>query len=114
MRPATDSADVLMAIQTGKSLTSGDGGCLTTSDPLLAERLRSLRNFGRGANGELERTGGNHRMTEFQAAILRCQLTRLDDQIAVRERRVASLRTSLARVRGVRVATPSPSGSAAS
>lgn len=96
------------SFQTGKSITAGDGGCLTTSDPAVAEGLRSLRDFGRGPGGELVRAGGNHRMTEFQAAVLRCQLNRLDEQIAVRQSRVARLRSSLAGVKGVRVAATDP------
>jgi len=96
------------SFQTGKSITAGDGGCLTTGDPVVAERLRSLRDFGRGPGGELVRVGGNHRMTEFQAAVLRCQLGRLDDQIAVRESRVSRLRSSLTRIPGINVAATDP------
>lgn len=95
------------SFQTGKSMTSGDGGCLTTSDAGFAERLRSLRDFGR-SGGEIVRVGGNHRMTEFQAAVLRCQLGRLDEQIARRESSVALLRAALEDVAGVRVASPDP------
>lgn len=94
------------SFQTGKSMTSGDGGCLTTSDAAMAERLRSLRSFGRSADGEIVRIGGNHRMTEFQAAVLTCQLGRLDEQIQVRRERVARLAASLDGMEGVRVARP--------
>jgi dTDP-4-amino-4,6-dideoxygalactose transaminase len=96
------------SFQTGKSMTSGDGGCLTTSDPAVAEAIRSLRNFGRGAGGKIERVGSNHRMTEFQAALLRCSLPRLDGQIAVRQSRVERLRAALEEIPGVRVARTDP------
>ena len=96
------------SFQTGKNMTSGDGGCLTTSDAEVAGRLRSLRDFGRGPSGALERVGGNERMTEFQAAVLRCQLARLDDHIAVREYNVEQLAAWLEPVPGVRVARADP------
>jgi dTDP-4-amino-4,6-dideoxygalactose transaminase len=96
------------SFQTGKSITSGDGGCLTTSDPDLVEVLRSLMNFGRSANGLIERVGSNLRMTEFQAALLRCALKRLDEHIARRQRNVARLRDALRELPGVRVAETDP------
>ncbi|HEX7003726.1 MAG TPA: DegT/DnrJ/EryC1/StrS family aminotransferase [Trueperaceae bacterium] len=96
------------SFQTGKSMTSGDGGCLVTGHDETAYRLRSLRNFGRGRSGEPERAGGNYRMTEFQAAVLRCQLGRLDEQIARRQENVALLRESLEQVPGVGVAEEDP------
>lgn len=96
------------SFQTGKSLTSGDGGCLTTGDAELAKILCSLRNFGRATGGVLERVGGNHRMTEFQAALLRCGLERLDEQIERRQRSVARLREALRGIPGVRVGQTDP------
>lgn len=96
------------SFQTGKSVTAGDGGCLTTDDAGTAELLRSLRDFGRGQGGEPVRVGGNQRMTEFQAAVLRCQLARLDEQIAVRESRVSRLEAQLAEVPGIRLAARDP------
>jgi dTDP-3-amino-3,4,6-trideoxy-alpha-D-glucose transaminase len=57
----------------------GDGGAVTTSDPQVAERLRSLRNYGsRTKNVHIER-GFNSRLDELQAAALRVKLARLDD-----------------------------------
>ncbi len=56
----------------------GDGGAVTTDDPKLAERLRTLRNYGsRVKYVNLER-GYNSRLDELQAAFLRVKLTRLD------------------------------------
>jgi dTDP-4-amino-4,6-dideoxygalactose transaminase len=72
-----------------KSLTSGEGGAIVTRDPVLAERLRTLRQQGLtwGA-AERERHGYRHRdmemmgwkynMYNLQAAILLPQLSRLD------------------------------------
>ena len=56
----------------------GDGGAVTTDDPKLAERLRTLRNYGsRVKYVNLER-GYNSRLDELQAAFLRVKLPRLD------------------------------------
>ena len=56
----------------------GDGGAVTTDDPALAERLRTLRNYGsRVKYVNLER-GYNSRLDELQAAFLRVKLPRLD------------------------------------
>jgi dTDP-3-amino-3,4,6-trideoxy-alpha-D-glucose transaminase len=52
----------------------GDGGAVTTDDPVLAERLRVLRNYGsRVKYVNLER-GYNSRLDELQAAFLRAKL----------------------------------------
>ena len=103
-RIGSHGACASFSFQTGKSMTSGDGGCLVTSDDEIARQLRSLRNFGRGVSGQPERVGGNARMTEFQAAVLRCQLRRLDEQIEQRQRNVDLLRTTLHHLPGIRVA----------
>jgi dTDP-3-amino-3,4,6-trideoxy-alpha-D-glucose transaminase len=55
----------------------GDGGAVTTSDPELADRVRSLRAYGEGANGRVTRPGLNSRLDELQAAFLRVRLRRL-------------------------------------
>lgn len=53
---------------------AGDAGCVTTDDPELAERLRSLRNHGRTSRGQHLAVGTTGRMDELQAAVLRAKL----------------------------------------
>jgi dTDP-4-amino-4,6-dideoxygalactose transaminase len=56
----------------------GDGGAVTTNDAKLADRLRTLRNYGsRQKYVNIER-GYNSRLDEMQAAFLRVRLSRLD------------------------------------
>jgi len=63
----------------------GDGGAITTDDDGLAQRLRSLRQYGwsQKYHAEIPR-GTNSRMDEVQAAVLNAKLDRLD---AMNERR---------------------------
>ncbi|MDO8672837.1 MAG: DegT/DnrJ/EryC1/StrS family aminotransferase, partial [Dehalococcoidia bacterium] len=56
----------------------GDGGMVTTNDPLIAERLRLLRQYGWRRRDYSEVKGFNSRLDEMQAAILRVKLRRLD------------------------------------
>ncbi|HET7776282.1 MAG TPA: DegT/DnrJ/EryC1/StrS family aminotransferase, partial [Azospira sp.] len=63
----------------GKNLGAlGDGGAVTTSDPVLAERLRLLRNYGSRTKYRNEEPGFNCRLDELQAAFLRAKLPLLD------------------------------------
>jgi dTDP-3-amino-3,4,6-trideoxy-alpha-D-glucose transaminase len=58
----------------------GDAGCVTTSDEMIAERIRSRRSYGQGANKyEHVDTGWNSRLDPFQAAVLSLHLSRLDE-----------------------------------
>ncbi len=77
------------SFQSSKVMTSGEGGCITTNVGELAELCWSLVNCGRTKTAdwyEHELIGYNYRMTEFQAAVLKAQLRRLDAQIERRQR----------------------------
>ena len=93
------------SMQSTKLLTAGEGGVVTSRDPVLDQRLQSLVNCGRkepGYDGFPERMlGTNARITEWQAAILRCQLERLPDQHARRAERIAQLEREIAAVPGL-------------
>jgi len=76
-----------------KSVTTGEGGAVTTSDATLAARLRRLRNHGLepGPEGpDVAEPGFNYRMTELQAALGLVQVERLAWALAER-RRLAAL-----------------------
>lgn len=64
----------------GKNLGAyGDAGAITTDDDALAERLRSLRNYGSQVKYHNDEKGYNSRLDELQAAILRVKLRYLDE-----------------------------------
>ena len=74
----------------GKNLGAfGDGGAVTTNDPLLAECIQVLRNYGSHIKYHNEVIGYNSRLDELQAALLRVKLTKLDEWNE-RRRNVAS------------------------
>jgi dTDP-4-amino-4,6-dideoxygalactose transaminase len=57
----------------------GDGGAVVTNDPSLADRVRSLRNYGfQGSVRVSQAIGFNSRLDEIQAAILIVLLGHLD------------------------------------
>jgi len=82
-----------------KSVTTGEGGMVTTDDPALAARAEVLRNHGASVPEEVRHHGPapyllpdfdvmgfNYRMTDLQAALGIVQLGRLDGFIAERAR----------------------------
>jgi dTDP-4-amino-4,6-dideoxygalactose transaminase len=63
----------------GKNLGAiGDAGAVTTNDPIIADRVRSLSNYGSKIKYQNEEKGFNSRLDELQAALLRKKLNKLD------------------------------------
>jgi dTDP-4-amino-4,6-dideoxygalactose transaminase len=56
----------------------GDAGAVTTNDPFLAEKIKSLRNYGSHQRYYNEFIGYNSRLDELQAALLRVKLKYLE------------------------------------
>ena len=64
----------------GKNLGAfADAGAVTTNDPELADRVRTLRNYGSKQKYHYEVPGINSRLDELQAAFLRVKLAKLDE-----------------------------------
>lgn len=101
-RPIGTVGDVAsFSFYAGHHLTTGEGGMLATSDPALAQLLRSLRAFGRDVSyagprfgypvGDRPlapeerymhlRSGYNTKLTDLQAAMGLVQLNRLDQVV---------------------------------
>lgn len=77
----------------------GDGGAVTTDSDALAQRLRTLRNYGSRRKYVHEERGVNSRLDEMQAALLRVKLAHLD---AWNDRRAAIAAIYLERLAGLR------------
>ena len=70
----------------GKNLGAiGEGGAVTTNNSQLAETIEMLRNYGSKKKYYNQLKGGNHRIDELQAAILRVKLPHLDRDNAARK-----------------------------
>ena len=70
----------------GKNLgTFGDAGAVTTNDPVLADTVRALANYGSVKKYVSDYQGRNSRMDEIQAAVLNVKLNYLDEDNAHRQ-----------------------------
>jgi len=93
------------SFQTSKILTAGEGGLITTNDPLMSEKLHSLVNCGRKDEGYDSFPewlfGFNARMSEFQCAVMLAQLERADELIERKSQIVHYLVMELSKVGGL-------------
>jgi len=92
------------SFQNGKLMTAGEGGAVLFPDAELYEEAFVRHTCGRprGDRGYFHTTSGsNFRLNEFSAAVLRAQLSRLEQQITVREQRWRVLAALLAELPGV-------------
>jgi len=99
-RPAGSMGDIgCFSFHPRKSVTTGEGGMLTTNNDKLAEHLNMLRNHGASVSEEqrhkgpkpyilpeFEMVGYNYRMTDIQGAIGVVQIKKLDNFIDERQK----------------------------
>lgn len=109
-RPAGSLGEIgVFSFHPRKSITTGEGGMITTDDTKIAERARTLRNHGASVSEEERHAGPrpyllpdfaelgfNYRMTDLQGAIGLVQLAKLDRYVAERAERAAFYRKALA------------------
>lgn len=74
----------------------GDGGMVVTNTPVLAEQIRLLRQYGWRERYISDIPGGNSRLDEIQAAILRVKLRALDEENGARQSLANAYKTLLA------------------
>lgn len=94
------------SFQASKNLNSGEGGAILTNDEDLVERCFTFHNNSRrrksgGQGFSYSMPGANLRLTEFQAALLLAQMTRLEEQSKVRERNAQFLTGMLREIPGI-------------
>lgn len=90
---------------------AGDGGMITTNDPQLAERLRTLRVHGARKKYRYDLLGINSRLDALQATILRVKLRYLENWTTGRRRNAENYRELFAKY-DLRLALPcSPANS---
>lgn len=86
----------------------GDGGAVTTNDCRMAESLRLLRNYGSSVKYCHEIKGGNSRLDELQAALLRIKLIHLEESNRLRAECARRYLEALADVPGISLPAPPP------
>ena len=94
------------SFQASKNLNSGEGGAILTNEPEIADRCFAYHNNSRGRNTPGSDftyigRGLNLRLTEFQAALLLAQMTRLGKQSETRESNAAYLTKQLKEIPGI-------------
>ena len=106
-----------------KSITTGEGGMVTTDDEPLAQTANMLRNHGASISEEQRHSGPrpyllpefnllgyNYRMTDLQGAVGLVQLGKLDRFITERARWAAYYREQLAGIGWLRTPAEPPQG----
>jgi perosamine synthetase len=94
------------SFQASKNLNAGEGGAILTSEDALLETCYRFHNNSRGRRNtgndfSYRSTGANLRMTEFQAALLVAQMTRLEAQARTRDENAAHLTRLLRQIPGI-------------
>jgi len=93
-----------------KTITTGEGGAVVTSDDRVAARLRLIRSHGEVAKYHYEVLGYNYRLTEFQAALGYSQLVRIEEVIRRKEAFAKVLMEELEPINNDLVTYPRPRG----
>lgn len=95
------------SFQASKNLNSGEGGALISNDEALFDKAFAFHGNGRARSGGTlslagyASNGANLRLTEFQAAILMAQMTRLEAQSKRRDENAAYLSKLLGEIPGI-------------
>jgi 8-amino-3,8-dideoxy-alpha-D-manno-octulosonate transaminase len=102
----------IYSFQVNKMITSGEGGALVTSDPVIYERAARFHHMGLIHRVFLDRAGPsrvqtfageNFRMSEFTGAVLGAQLTKLDSMIAQLRGNAEAIRSGIKNLPGIRL-----------
>lgn len=115
--PAGSLGDIgVFSFHPRKSVTTGEGGMVTTNDADLAERMNQMRNHGASMSEEQRHNGPrpyflpdfnllgyNYRMTDLQGAVGIVQLEKLDRFIDERSEWVAYYQQELANIPWLRL-----------
>ena len=110
----------IYSFQVNKVITSGEGGALVTSNPLIYERSARFHDMGTIRRLFLDRSGPsqaqtfageNFRMNEFTGAVLGAQLSKLDTMVAELRRNADVVYNGIKSLPGIRLRyRPDPKG----
>jgi dTDP-4-amino-4,6-dideoxygalactose transaminase len=91
------------SFQESKIIPGGEAGALVSADPELIDKAYSFRDFGRdlkGNKGYVMR-GHKYRISDFAAAVLMAQLTRVDELFTTRVKHASYLKDGLTNIPGL-------------
>jgi dTDP-4-amino-4,6-dideoxygalactose transaminase len=102
-RPAGSLGDAAaMSFFPTKNLGAlGEAGAVATNDPVLARRVRQLRDHGQPEKNNHVEVGANERLDELQAAFLAVKLAHFSESVASRRRLSRRYRRRLETIAGV-------------
>ncbi|MEA3224705.1 MAG: DegT/DnrJ/EryC1/StrS family aminotransferase [Planctomycetota bacterium] len=110
----------IYSFQINKIMTSGEGGAVVTSDPLIYERAARFHDMGTIRRLFLDRSGPsqaqtfageNFRMNEFTGAVLGAQLSKLDSMVAQLRANARAIYDGIKSLPGIRLRhRPDPEG----
>ena len=110
----------IYSFQVNKMITSGEGGAVVTSDPVIYERAARFHHMGLMHGVFLDRVGTsraqtfageNFRMNEFTGAVLGAQLSKLDSMLAQLRRNAEAIYNGIETIAGIRLRhRPDPQG----
>jgi len=110
----------IYSFQINKTMTSGEGGAVVTSDPVLYERAARFHDMGTIRGLFTNRTGGsrvptfageNFRMSELTGAVLGAQLTKLDTMVGQLRDSAGAIYEGIKTIDGIRLRhRPDPAG----
>ncbi|MEN6574983.1 MAG: DegT/DnrJ/EryC1/StrS family aminotransferase [Phycisphaerales bacterium] len=110
----------IYSFQINKMMTSGEGGAVVTSDPLIYERAARFHDMGTIRGVFSDRMGGsqlqifageNFRMNEFTGAVLGAQLSKLDSMVAQMRDNARAVYDGIKDLPGIRLRhRPDPQG----
>src|SRR5712692_9381252 len=92
------------SFQASKVMTAGEGGIVLTNDEAFERMARSVHDCGRMPGHHFYKHlvyGSNYRLSEWQGALLRVQLTRLDEQTTRRHNNARLLDELLSEIVGL-------------
>lgn len=99
------------SFQNAKLMTSGEGGIIISDDKELLHNVLLESNCGRDEGDTTYQhvlIGTNARLSEIQGAVLRVQLSRLKEQVALREKNYSYFSKRLSEIPGVQLQKINP------
>jgi dTDP-4-amino-4,6-dideoxygalactose transaminase len=85
----------VFSLSVTKLLVSAEGGLISTQDPEVIRRVRSMRNYGITADYNAEFPGMNGKMSEFHAVLGLYNLRRIDALLRERQEKALSYRNKI-------------------